>query len=367
MPTIHEKLVSFREKQLCILKDDIGPERGVFVSPAEAVSVEILNRMLCHSGGHPFVAISDCRAQAFLLRLMSRTSRNQPERATDSYLQYSSVEAREGVTTGISIADRVLTIRALGAPEPKMRSLIQPGHVFPVAVKEGGVLAKPCLPEAAMDLVKICTFSDAALFIDLLTESGDLMQEPSISTMAEQLSIPVISISEIIHHRLAHESIVQRISSTRLPTTVGGELEAILYRSNLDGGEHLALVKGPLSPQNITTVRVQVENPISDIFGGQELSRKLLRQALSQIALREQGVFIYLRRGLATTPRPSNSASTMREYGLGAQILRDLGVTRINLLSSSGKRLSGLENFGISVVDQEPLQIMQTTQEVFSG
>ena len=367
MPTIQEKLISFREKQLCILKDDIGPERWVFVSPAEAVSVDILNRILGHSGGHPFVAISDSRAQAFLLTVMARTSRNQPETAIDSYLQYSSVEAREGVTTGISIADRVLTIRALGAVEPQKRSLVQPGHVFPVAVKSGGVLAKTCLPEAALDLVKICNFSDAALFVDLLTDSGDLMQEPTISTIASELSIPVISISEIIHYRLAHESLVRRISSTRLPTAVGGELEAILYRSNLDGGEHVALVKGPLSPQKITTVRVQVENPISDIFGGQEPSRRLLQQALSKIALQEQGVFIYLRKGLTTTPRPSNPASTMREYGLGAQILRDLGVTCINLLSSTGKPLSGLENFGISVVGQEPLQIPQTTQEVPRG
>lgn len=367
MVALQEKLLSFREKELCVLKDDIGPERGILISPAEIVSDDTLNRMLSLSGGHPFVAISDSRAQAFLLRLMSRTSQNQPNGLIDSYLQYSSVEAREGVTTGISISDRVLTIRALGAREPRKRSLTQPGHIFPVAVKEGGVLAKTCLPEAAIDLVTITDFSDAALFVDLLTGAGELMTEPLITSMASQVEIPVISISEIIHHRLAHESLVRRISSTRLPTADGGELEAFLYRSNLDQGEHIALVKGPLSPQKVTTVRVQVESPISDIFGGCTPSRKLLKNALSKIALAEQGIFIYLRKGLVTPPRPSNAASTMREYGLGAQILRDLGATCINLLSSSHKTLSGLENFGISVVNQEPLQVTLTTREEHRG
>lgn len=361
MITLNEKLLVFKEKKLGIIKDDIGPERGIFVSPAEAVSDETLNLVLSLSGGHPFVAISDSRAKAFLLKLMSRRIQSLPERGTEGYLQYSSVEAREGVTTGISIADRVRTIQALGAPLPTPRSIIQPGHIFPVAVKGGGVLAKTCLPEAAIDLVKINKFSDAALFVDLLTQDGELMREPDITALGSQLSIPVISISEVIHHRLAHEPLVRRISSTRLPTAAGGVLEAILYRSNLDGGEHVALVKGPLCKKKITTVRVQVESPLSDIFGGPEPSRKLLQQALSKMALREQGVFIYLRKGLVTTPRPSNPASSMREYGLGAQILRDLGVGCINLLSSTGKPLSGLENFGISVVGQEPLQRARAT------
>ncbi len=353
MDSIRDRLASFRDKKLAVLVDDLGDGRSVFVSPAEALTEDTLNYILTETGGIPLVSISEARASQFHLRPMSRSNASPTRLSSPGLTQYTSVEAREGVTTGISISDRVKTIKALGSPSPHRRALVQPGHIFPVKTKTGGSLTRACLAEAVLDLVVAGSFSDAALFVDILDANGDIILQGNPNTHSELSKHPTFSISEIVQYRLAHESLVQRKSTTRLPTRHGGMLDAILYRSTLDNAEHLALVKGSSFANKIVTVRVQVEEPFSDLFGGPSNSRGLIRESLERIASHDYGVFIYLRKESNLNQLRTNKPSTMREYGLGAQILRDLGVRKITLLSTSHRTLSGLDNFGISVVGYE--------------
>jgi 3,4-dihydroxy 2-butanone 4-phosphate synthase/GTP cyclohydrolase II len=350
MQVTKDKLISFRNQKLAILVDDLGDGRSVFVSPAETLTENTLNYILSATGGIPLVSISEARASQFHLKPMVRINESSEHLSPTIAAQYTSVEAREGVTTGISVSDRVKTIRALGASCPHRRALVQPGHIFPVRTKTGGSLTRACIPEAALDLVNAASFSDAALFVDILDRNGNMLRQNYQDIDTGISTPPTFSVSEIVQYRLAHESLVQRKSTTRLPTTHGGILDAILYRSTLDNAEHLALVKGSSFRDKIVTVRVQVEDSFEDLFGGPSNSRELIRESLMRIASHDLGIFIYLRK--ESTMR-SNKSSTMREYGLGAQILRDLGAQNITLLSNTHRTLSGLDNFGISVVGYE--------------
>jgi 3,4-dihydroxy 2-butanone 4-phosphate synthase/GTP cyclohydrolase II len=367
MTTTKEKLREFEKQNIAILIDDLGDQRGVFVSAAEVLTDEQLNIVLANTGGIPLVAISNTRAKGFMLAPMSRNTNETTPALPSVYRQYTSVEARVGVTTGISVADRVKTIQALGARTPHWRALVQPGHIFPVFTHSGGCLAQAGIPEAALDLVTSGAFADAALFVEILCPNGEHMQSPQIECLAEQQHLPIFTISELVQHRLAHESLIERTSTSSLPTEHGGTMLAIHYRSKLDNAEHLALVKGNADFEGTTSVRVQVEDPITDLFGGGKInSRRQIKEALARIANHGRGVFIYLRKGTIDLHPRSEASSVMRNYGLGAQILRDLGVSQINLLSATRRSLSGLDNFGICVVSHEELTSSETEKGVQS-
>ena len=367
MTTTAEKLREFEKQNIAVLIDDLGDERGVFVSAAEVLTDEQLNIVLASTGGIPLVAISNTRAKGFMLAPMSRNTNKITTALPSVYRQYTSVEARVGVTTGISVSDRVKTIQALGARTPHWRALVQPGHIFPVVTHTGGCLAQAGIPEAALDLVTLGPFADAALFVEILCTSGEHMQRKQIECMADQQHFPIFTISELVQHRLAHESLVERTSTSTLPTQHGGTMLAIHYRSKLDNAEHLALVKGNGNFEGTTSVRVQVEDSITDLFGGGAVnSRQQIKEALARIANHGRGVFIYLRKGTIDLHPRSKASSAMRNYGLGAQILRDLGVSKINLLSASQRSLSGLDNFGICVVSHEQLTFYQREKGVQS-
>jgi 3,4-dihydroxy 2-butanone 4-phosphate synthase/GTP cyclohydrolase II len=284
-------------------------------------------------------------------------------------MQYTSVEAREGVTTGISAADRATTIRILGADSPQPRELVKPGHIFPVEARSGGVLVKASVPEAALDCVRLAGYTDAALFVDLLDSSGELLTRDEASSWANHHNIPCCSISELVQYRLSHEPLIKRLSEATVPTHVAGEVRVIAYSSSIHDVEHLAIVKGTLSTSQPVLVRVQVENTIADVFGGtQLLSRVQIQNSLRALAEHGSGVMLYLRRAsLLETPlfgisethpatsHASTATTTMREYGVGAQILRDLGISTIELLSSTQRTLVGLDSFGITVARQRPI------------
>lgn len=363
MPAVSERLSQFTISKLALLVDDVGSERCVIVAPALDISESRVNQILSVSGGLTFVAISPQRASALLLPLMSRETNGMlsPVNVTR---QYVSVEAREGVSTGISAADRAVTLRVLGAPVPQPRALVKPGHIFPVETREGGSLVKAAIPETALDIVTLSGFSDAALFMDLLDHKGEMLSCQAARLAAQELQAPLFSISEIIQHRLSGEALVSRSAEASLPTREAGELRAIVYRSVIHNVEHIALVKGSISPEQTTLVRVQTEHTVSDVFGGHHPpSRQQLQHSLRCIGERGSGVLLYLRRSHAPEsvrdPAPPASdgspAAAMREYGVGAQILRDLGATQIELISSTQKTLLGLSNFGISVKSQIPM------------
>jgi 3,4-dihydroxy 2-butanone 4-phosphate synthase/GTP cyclohydrolase II len=364
MSRFPEFLNACKQSKLGILVDDLSSSRAALFAPAEEVTAQEVNRILTLSGGLTFVALSPERAAAFLLATMARPSTmGSSALPTSQTSQYVSVEAREGITTGISAADRAKTLQILGARVAQPRALVKPGHIFPVETREGGVLVKTAIPEGALDIVKMSGFTDAALFVDLLDTKGELMNEHGAHECALREGLPLITLSELIQHRLRQESLVVRVAEAMLPTTLAGEVRAIVYRSNISDVEHVALVKGDVSGDTPVLVRVQAEHTVPDVFGGDSpASRSILQNSLKEIGARGRGVLLYLRRPfmdskgsaiqhLKDTP-PSLAATRMREYGVGAQILRDLGVTQVELLTSSKRSLEGLPSFGITVVSQ---------------
>jgi 3,4-dihydroxy 2-butanone 4-phosphate synthase/GTP cyclohydrolase II len=365
MSTCQAFLDLFHSTRCGVLIDDAGVMRSAIVAPAQNLSPEEMNRLLTWTGGLPFVAISPERAAAFLLPVMARPRlRAGAPTAAMGMPQLVSVEAREGVTTGISALDRATTVAILGDATPQPRMLVKPGHIFPVETREGGVLVKAGIPEGAIDIATMAGFTDAALYLDLLGEHGELADEQCARQFAERERLPCVTLTEIIRHRLDHEQLISRITEARLPTTVAGEVTVVVYRSKIHDVEHVALVKGDVSHGGPVLVRVQPENTVPDVFGGSSPpSRKQLHTALRAIGERGSGVIIYLRRPFMDdksgqlqalgqfAPQP---AALMREYGVGAQILRDLKVSKIELLTSSTRSLAGLSSFGIEIVSQHP-------------
>ena len=369
MTPVSAFLDHFSRSRLGILIDDIGSSRAALVAPAQDISADVVNRALALTGGLTFVALSSERVNAFMLPSMTRPATFSPgsDSVDGSLRLLTSVEAREGISTGISAADRATTLRVLGGESPHPRDLIKPGHVFPVEARQGGVLVKAALPEGALDIVRLCSFSDAALHMDLLRVDGNLMTAEEAQLLGRRECLPVTTISELISYRLHREPLVTRAAEAVIPTRLAGDVRGIVYRSHIHDVEHVALVKGDVSHGGPVVVRVQVENTIADVFGGgAPSSRALLQASLRTIQARGSGVFLYLRRAfiedraayapsMPAHPSPPPATSMMREYGIGAQILRDLGVTQIEVLSNSARALDGLASFGITIISQHPI------------
>jgi 3,4-dihydroxy 2-butanone 4-phosphate synthase/GTP cyclohydrolase II len=228
------------------------------------------------------------------------------------------------------------------------------------------VLVRNALPEGALDIVRIANFTDAALFVDLLDENGEFLSLARQEKLAAERDLPTISLGDLIRFRLETEKLVTRVAEARLPTRIAGELRSCIYKSSVHSGEHVALIKGTIDPNKPTLTRVQPEFTFGDVFGGNNPpSRSQLHQALKAINDHGSGVLVYLRRPASGQLRQQvaswsaeyghKPAWMMREYGLGAQILRDLGVKRIELLTGTPRNLSGLTTFGIEIVGQRAI------------
>ena len=368
-------LTTYRRHQVAILQDDGSPERrAILTSPAATITPELTNTLIALTLGLPLVAISEARADSFRLAPMARprTEASRQARSERSLAMCISVEARTGVTTGISAADRATTIRQLGAAEIIPRAIVHPGHIFPVVARNGGVLVRSALPEAALDLVTLSGGTDAALYFDLLNSNGDFASAKEQEALATKYGWPLIRLSDIVRHRLENEHLVYRAAEAKLPTTLAGELRSFLYRSTVHDGEHMALVKGEIDPTQPVLTRVHQGSTFCDVFGdGTDGSRQRLRACLAEIGRRGSGVLVYLRKstsspaaleaglesGSTTAGNPALPSAIMREYGLGAQILRDLGVKKLDLMTGSTKNLAGITTFGLEIVSQRPLPL----------
>ncbi len=360
-------IAQFKQRQLVILHDDFAaPCRGVLVAAAESMTTELVNEALSTARGICFVAISRERSRDFMLSQMLRPQKSAvaPNDSLAPLSMCLTVEAREGVTTGISASDRAATIRILGEANPSPRKLIHPGHIVPVETRDGGVLVKNSLPEGALDIVRAAGFSDAALFIDLLDANGELLSPEKQEELSAEKKIPFLRLSDLVQFRLRQEPLVSRVADAKLPTFFAGELRSIIYRSLIGDGEHLALVKGTPGANSPTVIRVQSEFTFSDVFGGNcPPSRAQIQAVLRMLKEHESGVLLYLRKSsygslreqISSGDSAAKPASVMREYGLGAQILRDLGVKKAIIISNSASPIVGLDSFGIEVVEYRPL------------
>ncbi|MCO6431851.1 MAG: 3,4-dihydroxy-2-butanone-4-phosphate synthase [Deltaproteobacteria bacterium] len=364
-----EAIEHFRKRRLIILIDSVAAKpRAVLVAPAEQITADTVNEMLMLGSGSLFVAISPERSAALLLSPMQRPSSHvtQAIEKQESAKVCISVEAREGVTTGISAADRACTIRVLGAKSVNPRKLVRPGHIFPVETREGGVLIRHALPEGALDLVEMAGYTDAAAYLEILNRSGEPSSVKEVEELAQRHNLPFVTLFDLTRFRLEREKIIERVAEAKLPTKLAGELRSIIYRSKMHSGEHLALIKGEITPDEPILTRVQAEFTFGDVFGGENPpTRQQLHRSLKAIGDQGRGVLIYLRRPFRGQLRQQISdwhskfsekpATMMREYGVGAQILQDLGIRRIELLTNTRRGPLGIQSFGIEIVGSRPL------------
>jgi 3,4-dihydroxy 2-butanone 4-phosphate synthase/GTP cyclohydrolase II len=366
----------FRVRRLALVLDDSSEDlRAVMVVPAAGATSELVNEMILKARGILFVAVSSERVDELQLAEMTRSgtvSRFAAPREHESK-RFVSVEARHGVSSGISAADRATTLNMLGSSAVDPRLIVSPGHLFPVEALAGGVLVRSSLPEAAVDCVRaLGEVSNVAGYMDCLNENGEVCGAEEISRLSDVYGIPQIRMSEIVRYRLSTESLVTKVAEANLPTELAGIVRIYSFRTQIHAGDHIALVKGDVTTRDAVLTRVQVESTFSDIFGSEPHStRNQVRQALTLIGARERGVLVYLSRirrggvlddvnslssfeekGLATAQKDT---VTMRQYGIGAQILRHLGVSRLELLSSRSGKREGLYDFGLDIVKTIPL------------
>jgi 3,4-dihydroxy 2-butanone 4-phosphate synthase/GTP cyclohydrolase II len=379
--TIEGFLNALKERKIAVIIDDcVSPSQGVLMMAAESATPGIVNELISLSRGILHIAITSHRGQRFQLAEMTRNSTDARFKPRYSALKaYVSVEARVGVTTGISAADRATTLRALGSPQPDPKELVTPGHIFPVEGRTGGVLVRNTLPDAALDCARLIGATDAAAYCHCLDASGKLLDQPALHALATKHKLPITTISEIVQYRLSSEPLVTRIAQASLPTYHAGVVQAYSFRSRIYKGEHLALVKGEIHADQPVLTRVQAEATYSDVFGGPDsTSRRHLISSMELIGKRGHGVIVYLRKsshGCLTeelnglgSPSPTNfddpyatakldqsATGMMRQYGIGAQILRDLGISQVELISSRPGTPKGLFDFGLNIVRIHPL------------
>src|SRR3954463_4467795 len=359
--------------KIVIVTDDADRENeGDLVIAAEKVTPEAVNFMAMHGRGLICVPISNERAEQLGLQRM--VTQNRESQRTDFTV---SVDAARGVTTGISAYDRATTILAIANPHSSPEDLTQPGHVFPLRAKDGGVLRRAGHTEAAVDLARLAGLEAAGVVCEILHDDGTMARLPELMEFKKKHGLRICTIQSLIAHRRLTEKLVEAEQVVKLPTEYG-DFDLHLYRSKLDGAHHLALVKGKISKNRPTLVRVHSECLTGDVFGSRRCDcGNQLHAALRQIADEGNGVLVYMRQegrgiglaakihayklqeeGLDTVEANARLGfpSDLRDYGLGAQILFDLGVRQFRFLTNNPKKVVGLEGYGIQMIEQVPIR-----------
>jgi len=366
--SISEALIEFRAGRMLVVVDDEDRENeGDLTAAAETITPELINFMAVHGRGLICLALPGERCDSLQLPLMTPCNTS---RFSTAFCE--SIDAREGVTTGISAADRAHTIRVAMDPATRPRDLARPGHVFPLRARDGGVLVRAGQTEAAVDLARLAGLSPGGVICEIMNEDGTMARVPQLELFCERHGLKMVSVADLIRYRLRTERLVERTSEGTIQTEFG-TFRTVVYQTPVDPEQHLALVRGDIAAREGVLVRVHTRCTYGDVFGSIDCEcGRVLRASLQRIAQEDAGVLVYLhhagyppgvdRLGAHTgdgthSLTPRGRRLLQYESGVGAQILSDLGLHTIRLLTNHPRKVVALEGFGIEILEQSPILV----------
>ncbi len=373
LSSIEEIVEDARKGRMFILVDDEDRENeGDLVIPAIHADAQAINFMAKHGRGLICLALTEERVSA--LGLPPMAPRNRTRHSTAFTV---SIEAKEGVTTGISAADRARTIAAAVDPSCGAQDIVTPGHVFPLSAQPGGVLVRAGHTEAAVDIARMADLNASGVICEIMNDDGSMARMPDLVKFAQFHGLKIATIADLIAYRRRHERLVERVVEATIESRFGGQFRLVVYANTITGAEHVALIKGDLAGDAPVLVRVHQLNPLTDSlgdtlngasFGGEARNRSgELEAAMRMIASEGRGVVLLIRDHEPTMfsrivwermgKAPQKPIADLRQYGIGAQTLNELGIRKMVLLSNTQRTIVGLDGYGITLVEQRPIPI----------